>query len=450
MLGKEFDLHLVSFYGVIDKTQSFHSEEQLKNRQELLNKTAMMYGDVDKVHSWNLNTLRGTRFYSKNKELLDLPKGCGYWAWKPYIILETMKLAKHGDYIFYCDVGRPSEVAAFDHGNQITESLLPIVDWARKHNGMMPGVFLPHHGKSSIWIKSDCYKILDCEDEKYKKIPTVQAGYSVWRKSSEVIKFLQEWLRRNMDPRLITDSPNVLGDDNEPGFIRHCHDQAILTLLCAKYKVKVFGDPKYQFWGFRNVNFIAKQAAYENRKRKSKLFFAQFNQEYDAVPKFLANWIELLYCERRQEVSRMLVMGDDDLQIDMWTRYFPKASVLSEKHLDPIDRISDGTALQKGVYDFVITTSMLKKFYTIKTFLRIYDSLNEGGAALIGPLPQDNQELDTYARAIANNNEFGSVDSELTLPTDSPKIHNSKNPVFLQSGLNRFILIYKPKQLLKP
>ena len=449
MLGKEYKLHMVSFYGVIDENKSFHSEAQLMKRQALLNKTAMKYGDVDKVHSWDLERLRATHFYNKNKALLDRPKGCGYWAWKPYIILETMKEAEHGDFVFYCDVGRPSDGVDFDHGNQITESLLPIVDWAKKHDGMMPGVYLPHHGHSSVWIKSDCYRILECVDEKYKKIPTVQAGYTMWRKSTKIIKFLEEWLIKNLDPRLITDDPNVLGGDNAPGFIRHCHDQAILTLLCEKNDIKVFGDPKYQFWGFRNVNFIAKQAAYENRKRKSKLYFEQFNQDYNAVPKFLTNWIELLFCERRENVSRMLVMGDDDLQIDMWTRYFPKASVFSEKHLDPIDRISEKEIKQKKIYDFVITNSMPHEFYTIEVFLRIFESLKEGGAALIGPLPQDSQELDTYARSIANSNTFSPTDAELTLPDDSPKIHNSKNPVFLQSGMNRFILIYKPVQLLK-
>ncbi len=442
-------LHMVSFYGVIDQNESFHSETQLKNRQAMLNKTAMMHGEVDKVHSWDLQRLRETNFYKKNTELLDRSKGCGYWAWKPYIILETMKEAKHGDFVFYCDIGRPTDGVDFDHGNQITESLLPIVDWAKKHNGMMPGVYLPHHGHSSIWIKSDCYRILECVDEKYKKIPTVQAGYTMWRKSDEVVEFLKEWLSRSLDPRLITDDPNVLGGNNEPGFIRHCHDQAILTLLSAKKNIKVFGDPKHQFWGFRNINFIAKQAAYENRKRKSKLYFEQFNRDYNAVPEFLTNWIELLYCERRQDVSRMLVMGDDDWQVDMWTRYFPKASIMSEKYLEPQFRLSEGKTKQEKIYDFVITNSMLQEFYTIEVFLRIYESLKEGGAALIGPLPQDSQELDSYARSIANSNIFPPIDLELTLPEDSPKIHNSKNPVFLQSGMNRFILMYKPIRLLK-
>ena len=30
------------------------------------------------------------KFYETHKEILDMPKGVGYWLWKPYIILDAM------------------------------------------------------------------------------------------------------------------------------------------------------------------------------------------------------------------------------------------------------------------------------------------------------------------------------------------------------------------------
>ena len=136
----------------------------------------------------------------------------------------------------------------------------------------------------------------------------------------------------------------------------------------------------------------------------------------------------------------------------MWTRYFPKASVLSENYLNLSERISESEDAPKYIYDFIITNSMLEEHYSIEVFLRIYDSLKEDGAALIGPLPKEANELDAYARAIANNNYFSDASSqdetELSLPQHKPKIHNSKNPIFLQSGIDRFILMYKPKELI--
>jgi len=75
--GKDFSLHLVSFYGVIDGSESFHSAEQLKDRQNILNQTAIEFGDVDKTHSWDLTRLQATKYYQSNEELLSSPRGCG-------------------------------------------------------------------------------------------------------------------------------------------------------------------------------------------------------------------------------------------------------------------------------------------------------------------------------------------------------------------------------------
>ena len=35
-------------------------------------------------------------FVAKNKELLSKPRGAGYWVWKPYIILKTLKMIPRG------------------------------------------------------------------------------------------------------------------------------------------------------------------------------------------------------------------------------------------------------------------------------------------------------------------------------------------------------------------
>jgi len=56
--------------------------------------------------------------------------------------------------------------------------------------------------------------------------------------------------------------------------------------------------------------------------------------------------------------------------------------------------------------------------------------------------------LNEYARAIANNDFFAKAEIEISLPEHKPKVHNSKNPIFLQSGASRFIIMYKPHQLI--
>ena len=172
-------IHLVSFIGMSsrndlglgtagEKEREFNraSWDEIEQRQKKLSKSALSNGEVDYVHEWTLEKLKKTKFYSENKTLLDQLKGCGYWAWKPYIILQALSKAEPGDYVIYCDVGRPVNAAEFDHGNIIQTSLRPLAEWAERHQGMLPGVYLPNHGAAQAWIKRDCFKVMNCDSEK--------------------------------------------------------------------------------------------------------------------------------------------------------------------------------------------------------------------------------------------------------------------------------------------
>lgn len=41
----------------------------------------------------------------KNSKTLKCSTGAGYWLWKPYIILQSLKQLKDGDILFYSDAG---------------------------------------------------------------------------------------------------------------------------------------------------------------------------------------------------------------------------------------------------------------------------------------------------------------------------------------------------------
>ena len=57
----------------------------------------------------------------------------------------------------------------------------------------------------------------------------------MWKNSAFARAFVREWLMHALDPRVISDHPNVCGLPNHVGFIDHRHDQAILTNLVAKH-----------------------------------------------------------------------------------------------------------------------------------------------------------------------------------------------------------------------
>ena len=432
--------HLVSFFGEVSVNSAFQANSVLKNRQELLHQTALQYGCVDYVHSWNLDMLRTTTYFKENSDLLSQPRGCGYWAWKPYIILETLKKTKPNDYVMYCDIGKPHNAADFDYGNQITCSLRPIIHWAEQNGGLFPGVYLPHHGAASKWIKADCFELMDCRTESFQTIPTIQAGYTAWKNVPAVIRFLEKWQQLNLDPRLVSDDKNTLDVDNSDDFVRHCHDQATLTLLCEKENIQAFGDKQYQFWGFRNINFIAKRASFELKKKSAQLTFPQINQDFALLPKLLNQWIELIYCDLLLDKLVLLIPGATQRELEGWKQYLPNAD---------IDIDFSGVSLDK--YDLIITKNLAAENYNERLVIDMFEYLKEESLAIIGPLPKMANGLNQYAQRIAKEERFmpsGNIDKK-NISKYPLKIHNSRNPIFVRSTKESFVLMYKPKKMMR-
>jgi len=337
-------------------------------------------------------------------------------------------------------------VSDFDHGNQITHSLLPLTQWAEANEGMFPGVYLPHHGPASKWIKQDCFSLMECDSDKYKTMPTIQAGYTAWKNTAKVVSFLEKWLKYNKDERLISDKENTLGGINSGDFVRHCHDQATLTLLCEKNNIFAFGDRKHSFWGFRNINFVSKKVDWELKKQKRELTFSGINMASNLLPKFLNSWIELLFEYRLKEKLAIHIVDSNEESVNGWQNYFKFAGFYTSG-------IKGHTARQ---YDLVVTKFMSTNDYSVTRLFNIFNSLKNGGLAVIGPLPETGagKELLNYSRKISNDetflSQYGEQDFSEYIPNVQPlKIPNSKNPIFLKTANEQYILFYKPIPLLE-
>ena len=207
---------------------SYASPEFLPS-QKVLTRSALKYG-VDKVLSYTRKDLESTSFYRQNNSILDQPRGGGYWLWKPYFILETLKHSRPGDIIIYADAGI-----------DIISPLAPLIKLAQKKEIILfkDGSHYPN----SQWTKRDCFIKLDLDDKRYHLAPHLQAGFQIYRNTPRVRRFVQEWLEFSQDEQTISDSANILEKLNLPGFIEHRHDQSILSLLAAKYQLELFRDP---------------------------------------------------------------------------------------------------------------------------------------------------------------------------------------------------------------
>jgi hypothetical protein len=205
-----------------------YATKEYRLAQKLLNFTGKRNG-ADKIISYSRNDLTKTEFYSRYKSILDQPRGAGYWLWKPYFILETLKNMQENEILIYADAGL-----------FIRKKLQPLIQLAANENGI---ALFYNYGKLSRYTKRDLFVEMKCDDPSYYNSPLIHANLQVYRKCPAAISFLEEVLSTCTTKELITDAPNSCGLPDLPGFIDHRHDQSVFSLLAHQKKLRIFMDP---------------------------------------------------------------------------------------------------------------------------------------------------------------------------------------------------------------
>ena len=227
------------------------ADEKFRPWQQLQTQTAYHFG-ADKVWEYSPASI-DREFYEKNKFILDQPRGAGYWLWKPYIILDALNKVDDGDVVFYLDSG----IFFIDKISYLTNTMD-----TEKINIMIFGGDTRFLEKS--WTKRDAFILMDCDEEKYINSGQCGSGYVLFRKCTESVEFVGEWLKYIQDPRIVTDMPNQLGKENYESFRENRHDQTILGLLAKKKGLKLFRNPD-QFY----VSFAFEGMSYDILRRSN-------------------------------------------------------------------------------------------------------------------------------------------------------------------------------------
>lgn len=208
-------MKLISIFYINDKFQQ--REMPLKNK--LLNL------GFDNVICYNEKWLKTTPFYMENKEILNISIGAGYWLWKPYIILETLKNVENEDIVFYIDAG-----------DNVRKG---IVETIKKYMLSNDYIFTTWfgRGKNAMHTKRDCFILMDCDNENYYNAIHIEAGSIVMKKNDFNVKILNEWLFYCKNKKIIGDEPSNIGDELIE-FQKHCRDQSILSNVIKKNNLK--------------------------------------------------------------------------------------------------------------------------------------------------------------------------------------------------------------------
>jgi hypothetical protein len=214
-----------------------YGERFLRSQQFLVNSAKKQFDGYISFLPENIDL----DFFNKHKHIFDQKKGFGFFLWKPYVIHRALNHLNDGDILFYVD-----------SGNSIINDLTPLFNYLLKdkngiilfdnRDGSPPGTIW----KNSQWTKYDCFKKMNCLEDKYVKGDQVNASYVLLQKNNFTCKFIEEFLQYSCDEQILTDLPNQYGD-NFPDFTWHRWDQSVLSLLAIKYNITIARDPSE--WG---------------------------------------------------------------------------------------------------------------------------------------------------------------------------------------------------------
>ena len=244
-----------------------YSNEKYQTQLKYNKKSAIEIGKVDEYYEYGPNDIE-YEFKQKNKDILSKKRGNGYWLWKPYFILKTLKQKlKDGDYLIYTDAC----ILYKDNSRKLIDFLInkKAEIWLYK---------LGHFEKH--WTKRDAFILMDADNTYYQETFQYNAAMQIYRKSKFTENFLNKYLYYSQDKRIITDEPNTQLLSNLDGFRDHRHDQSILSLLVKKYSqansgnknidIKIINSLKsempYIFCHYRRMNF----SNYEDLKKNCR------------------------------------------------------------------------------------------------------------------------------------------------------------------------------------
>jgi hypothetical protein len=174
-------------------------------------------------------------FFEENKNIFNNQRGYGYWLWKSYFIRRALEFIDYGDILMYVDAGNE-----FINNPDSIFSLLDYEDLIlfKNRDGNPNGdIWI-----NSMWTKADCFNLMECNSDKYKNGYQVDGSYIIIKKTDRSISFIDEYLKFSCNENIISDLPNITGD-NEIDFKDHRHDQSILSLLAIKHNINLYESP---------------------------------------------------------------------------------------------------------------------------------------------------------------------------------------------------------------
>ena len=218
---------------------SYGDGEVHKRNQNYLMLSALNKG-IDTLIAYRREHIK-KEFYEEHKNILEQSRGAGYWLWKPYFIVETLKTMKENDILIYVDCG-----AYFDE-----KPLQPLINILNDPEVSI--ILFKSYHSNWHYVKRDTFDIMGI-DYSHRNDTQCGATFIVLKKTETSVKFMNQFLHYCCNEQALTDSSNKAAEFED--FYDHRHDQAIISLLSIKLPKgikKIDGDGRdLEMWFFHH------------------------------------------------------------------------------------------------------------------------------------------------------------------------------------------------------
>ena len=201
----------------------------------------------DKLMFLTDDDLKKTNTYLENQDIFNSEKG-GYYAWKPWVIIDAMKLMNEGDILIYQDCGKGIKYKNFFRPNKLIRFI--------RENSIMPGISIPSYGRSDKWTHAECFKEMDCDNEFYYSSPQIETAILGFKKTVKSDSLLNDWMSYCLTKSVIQSVPRELAKYQRVGFIEHRWDQSVLTNLAKKNSIRPIELDFYELQLSKSMSII--------------------------------------------------------------------------------------------------------------------------------------------------------------------------------------------------
>ncbi len=252
---KPVNIHLISYAD---------GAEIYRQNQNILAMSAINRG-VDFIHNYRRNHIDPA--FIRTNPIMNDPTGAGYWLWKPYLILKTLKKIPEGDIVIYGDTGW-----------LIRQNIRDYFTTALGNKDVLLFAYNPKDYRLAGTIASgDTFDALNCRNEQCRYSHHVWAGILVLRNSKQSRSFIEQWLRLAKNTDLLTGRKQH--SLPFPEFSHHQHDEGLLSVLAGKESAQVSFTPMNASF-FRYIHM-------HRRKDSKRSLIGSISTQYHSIERKL-------------------------------------------------------------------------------------------------------------------------------------------------------------------